>query len=201
MTRTTVVAAAAATIALAAPTAASAHHVTTGTARCDNAGITATVGFNSFNDSNKPIAWTAKLDTAPWKSGSYTFTGPNGTLTITAPGVPGTHTIAFNATWPGKTEGNNGAAAYTVTCPTPPPVVTPPVVAPPVAAPPADVPVETAPPVETTPPVAVPAPKPKAKHHRKSQARHCDRRYSTRKHRMVAVCPRKTRTIRPHFTG
>jgi hypothetical protein len=111
---------------------ASAHELVKGQATCT--GITAAYG--GFNDNEKPITYTATVDSVAATNGTFTFPGSSGTLTapFAAPLPAGNHVVAFTSNWPGQ-GGENGAFTQTVYgCPGPPP---PPAPLPPTPAPPA----------------------------------------------------------------
>jgi hypothetical protein len=112
---------------------ASAHELVKGQATCT--GITAAYG--GFNDNEKPITYTATVDSVAETNGSFTFPGSSGTLTVpfAAPLPAGNHVVVFTSNWPGR-GGENGAFTETVYgCPGPPAPLTAPL--PPTPAPPA----------------------------------------------------------------
>ena len=145
----------AALVAGIAPAAAQAHHVDSGSAKCELVSnvptITAQANFVGFTSADKPIDGVLKVDgTAVQTITKWTFWGSNGTWnsapqTVTA----GTHHVTGIFTW--ATQGaNNGRFDADVLCPAP---KTPP---PPPVAPPAT---PTPPPSSPAPPaVAPPAP-------------------------------------------
>lgn len=129
-------------------TQAVAHDLVSGTATCTGASAT----YQGFNDQEKPISYTLKVDNVTKVTGSYTFQGSSGTLTITydTPLAAGNHVIQYDSTWPGKGSENNGSFTKNVLgCEGPPEQPTP--VTPPTTQTPA-------PPVETSTPVAVETP-------------------------------------------
>ena len=117
--------AAATVLALAGPSAALANHVTPGasSATCDKL----TVQFDAFGNANKPITYSVKVDGAVVKTGSFTFPGSSGRLTLPLHLSAGSHVVRFEGTWPGKTARDTGVFEATVAhCPGPPPPPLPP---------------------------------------------------------------------------
>jgi hypothetical protein len=97
---------------------ASAHELVSGQATCT--GLTAE--YAGFNDNEKPITYAVTVDTVAEASGTSTFSGPSGTLTVpfAAPLPAGDHVVRFTSSWPGQGS-ENGAFTQTVQgCPGPP---------------------------------------------------------------------------------
>ena len=123
--------AAAVTVAafLGAASTASAHELVNGQATCT--GLTA--GYAGFNDNEKPITYAVTVDTVAETSGTFTFSGSSGSLTVPfpAPLPAGNHVVKFTSTWPGQGS-ENGAFTQTVEgCPGPPAPPSPPASVPP----------------------------------------------------------------------
>lgn len=146
---------------LALPASASAHHLTSGTATCT--GVLA--NYASFSEANKPISFQVYVDTVLKVSGSGTFPGSSGQITVTfdQPLPAGDHVVNWTSSWPGQGS-ENGSFTQTVHgCagpPTPPTQPTPPV-SPPTAPPAPPVPPAVAPP--TAPPSSTTATTPGVK--------------------------------------
>jgi uncharacterized repeat protein (TIGR01451 family) len=119
-------------ILLAAPSAASAHQVNAAesSASCVLVGDIPTVAlkvkFESFDDSNKPVSGTIKLDGAVVKTyietSAITWTGSSFTLVYSQATTAGSHVLRGDFDWPGKTAEDNGSVEKTVDCPAAPTV-------------------------------------------------------------------------------
>jgi hypothetical protein len=123
--------AAAVTVAafLGAASTASAHELVNGQATCT--GLTA--GYAGFEDNEKPVTYSVTVDTVAETSGTFTFSGSSGSLTVPfpAPLPAGNHVVTFTSTWPGQGS-ENGAFTQTVEgCPGPPAPPSPPASVPP----------------------------------------------------------------------
>jgi hypothetical protein len=118
MARQTMAAVGAVVALCAAAPAAQAHYLTTGEATCT--GLTAS--YVEFSESNKPINYTVTVDSAPSNAGSFTFSGPSGTLTVTffAPLATGDHVVTFTSTWPHQGSENGSFTKHVYGCPGPP---------------------------------------------------------------------------------
>jgi hypothetical protein len=103
----------------AAAPAAQAHHLTVGDATCT--GLSAS--YAQFSDSNKPIDYTVTVDSSPSNAGSFTFSGPSGTLTVTffAPLATGDHVVTFTSTWPHRGSESGSFTKHVSGCAGPPP--------------------------------------------------------------------------------
>lgn len=108
----------------AVPAAASANHVTKtkSSATCTKL----IIQFDAFGQQNKPVSWQVYVDGTLRRSGSFTFDGSSGTLTIKNYHTftdAASHQVHFTATWPGKTSEDNGVFDATVSdcAPAPPP--------------------------------------------------------------------------------
>jgi hypothetical protein len=199
MARSTMAAVGAVVALCAAAPAAQAHYLTTGDATCT--GLTAS--YVEFSESNKPIDYTVTVDSSPLHAGSFTFTGPSGTLTVTffAPLGAGDHVVTFTSTWPNQGSEKGSFTKHVYGCPGPAPAASP--------AAPAPAPVAPA------PAAAAPAPQSgvlaarKRSHRRFGVKRTKICRYGRRQlrdsqGRRFTVCVRKSRaaqTIVPKFTG
>jgi hypothetical protein len=117
----------------AAAPAAQAHYLTTGEATCT--GLTAS--YVEFSESNKPINYTVTVDSSPANAGSFTFSGPSGTLTVTffAPLATGDHVVTFTSTWPHQGSENGSFSKHVYGCAGPAVAPSPPAAAPAAAAP------------------------------------------------------------------
>ena len=110
---------------------ASANHInnTSSSASCTLVNnvptLTASVKFEAFGNSNKPVSGSISDNGTVVKtySGSSAITWPSGqssyTLVFTSASTAGSHRLVGTFTWPGKTSGDNGTFDKTVTCPAP----------------------------------------------------------------------------------
>lgn len=109
------------------PSAALANHVTD--ARSSATCQTLTVQFDQFGSSNKPVYYVVKVDGKVVKSGSYTFPGSSGALTISNYYTftdNASHVVRVEAIWPGKSYHDDGDFQATVSnCCPPQPCCTP----------------------------------------------------------------------------
>jgi hypothetical protein len=184
---------------LGAASTASAHELVNGQATCT--GLTA--AYAGFDDNEKPVTYSVTVDTVAETSGTFTFPGSSGTLTVpfAAPLPAGNHVVTFTSTWPGQ-GGENGAFTQTVVgCPAPLAAPAPPT--PPAAAAPAPL---VAP--ATAP--AAPASQSKSSRVRRFGAKPIKKcRYGRRqlrdsRGRRFTMCRTKPMPIAvrtPHFTG
>jgi hypothetical protein len=194
----------------AAAPAAQAHYLTSGDATCT--GLTAS--YVEFSESNKPIDYTVTVDSSPSNAGSFTFTGPSGTLTVTffAPLATGDHVVTFTSTWPHQGSENGSFEKHVYGCPGPSPAASPPAPATaPAPAPAAPAEVSAAPAAVS----AAPAPQSgvlaaHSRSHRRFGAKRTKvcvygrRQLRDSQGRRFTVCLRKAKaaqTIAPKFTG
>jgi hypothetical protein len=201
MARQTMAAVGAVVALCAAAPAAQAHYLTVGEATCT--GLSAS--YAEFSESNKPIDYTVTVDSSPLNAGSFTFTGPSFTLTVTffAPLATGDHVVTFTSTWPHQGSENGSFSKHVYGCPGPSPAPSPPAPAP------APAPIA---------PAAVPAaPAPQSAvlaAHQRSHRRfgstptkictHGRRQLRDSRGRRFTVCQRKAKaaqTVVPKFTG
>jgi hypothetical protein len=128
MARQTMAALGAVVALCAAAPAADAHYLTTGDATCT--GLSA--AYTEFSESNKPIDYTVTVDSSRAHAGSFTFSGPSGTLTVTffAPLPAGDHVVTFTSTWPNQGSENGSFTKHVYGCPGPSPAPSPPAPAP-----------------------------------------------------------------------
>jgi hypothetical protein len=107
----------------AAAPAAQAHYLTVGEATCT--GLSAS--YAEFSESNKPIDYAVTVDSSPSNAGSFTFSGPSGTLTVTffAPLATGDHVVTFTSTWPHQGSENGSFSKHVYGCPSPSPPPSP----------------------------------------------------------------------------
>jgi hypothetical protein len=103
----------------AAAPAAQAHYLTTGEASCT--GLSAS--YVEFEDSNKPIDYTVTVDSSQSNAGTFTFSGPSDTLTVTfsAPLGAGDHVVTFTSTWPNQGSQNGSFSKHVYGCAGPSP--------------------------------------------------------------------------------
>jgi hypothetical protein len=181
---------------------ASAHELVSGQATCT--GLTA--GYAGFDENEKPITYAVTVDTLAQTSGTFTFPGSSGTLTVpfAAPLPAGNHVVVLTSTWPGQGS-ENGAFKQTVYgCPGPP--------APPPPPAPALSPTTAAP----APAVATaPAPAAAVSHSNQSRVRRFGTKVTKKcvngrrqlrdsRGRRFTVCRAKPKALAvrlPHFTG
>jgi hypothetical protein len=183
-----------------AASTASAHELVNGQATCT--GLAA--GYAGFDDNEKPVTYSVTVDTVAETSGTFTFPGSSGTLTVpfVAPLPAGNHVVTFTSAWPGHGS-ENGAFTQTVEgCPGPPAPPTPP------SPPPASVP-----PAPLVAPATAPAapvshskssrvrrfgtkPVKKCRYGRRQLRDSCGRRFTMCRTKPVPIAVRI-----PHFTG
>jgi hypothetical protein len=201
MARQTMAAVGAVVALCAAAPAAQAHYLTSGEATCT--GLTAS--YVEFSESNKPINYTVTVDSSPSNAGSFTFSGPSGTLTVTffAPLATGDHVVTFTSTWPNQGSENGSFQKHVYGCPGPAPAASPPA--------PATAPAPAAPAAVS----AAPAPQSgvlaaHSRSHRRFGAKRTKvcaygrRQLRDSQGRRFTVCLRKAKaaqTIAPKFTG
>ena len=115
MARQTMAAVGAVVALCAAAPAAQAHYLTVGEATCT--GLSAS--YAEFSESNKPIDYAVTVDSSPSNAGSFTFSGPSGTLTVTffAPLATGDHVVTFTSTWPHQGSENGSFSKHVYGCP------------------------------------------------------------------------------------
>jgi hypothetical protein len=206
MARQTMAAMGAVVALCAAAPAAQAHYLTSGEATCT--GLSAS--YVEFEDSNKPINYTVMVDSSPMNAGSFTFSGPSSTLTVTffAPLATGDHVVTFTSTWPNQGSENGSFKQHVYGCPGPPSAPSPPAAAAPAPAP---APAQIAPAAVSSPP----APQSgvlaahQRSHRRFGTKRTAACRYGRRQlrdshGRRFTVCLSKAKpvqTIQPKFTG
>jgi hypothetical protein len=123
MARQTMAAVGAVVALCAAAPAAQAHYLTVGEATCT--GLSAS--YAEFSESNKPIDYAVTVDSSPSNAGSFTFSGPSGTLTVTffAPLATGDHVVTFTSTWPHQGSENGSFSKHVYGCPGPSPPPSP----------------------------------------------------------------------------
>jgi hypothetical protein len=123
MARQTMAAVGAVVALCAAAPAAQAHYLTVGEATCT--GLSAS--YAEFSESNKPIDYAVTVDSSPSNAGSFTFSGPSGTLTVTffAPLATGDHVVTFTSTWPHQGSENGSFSKHVYGCPSPSPPPSP----------------------------------------------------------------------------
>jgi hypothetical protein len=123
MARQTMAAVGAVVALCAAAPAAQAHYLTVGEATCT--GLSAS--YAEFSESNKPIDYAVTVDSSPSHAGSFTFSGPSGTLTVTffAPLATGDHVVTFTSTWPHQGSENGSFSKHVYGCPSPSPPPSP----------------------------------------------------------------------------
>ena len=123
MARQTMAAVGAVVALCAAAPAAQAHYLTVGEATCT--GLSAS--YAEFSESNKPIDYAVTVDSSPSNAGSFTFSGPSGTLTVTffAPLGTGDHVVTFTSTWPHQGSENGSFSKHVYGCPSPSPPPSP----------------------------------------------------------------------------
>jgi hypothetical protein len=123
MARQTMAAVGAVVALCAAAPAAQAHYLTVGEATCT--GLSAS--YAEFSESNKPIDYAVTVDSSPSHAGSFTFSGPSGTLTVTffAPLATGDHVVTFTSTWPHQGSENGSFSKHVYGCPGPSPPPSP----------------------------------------------------------------------------
>jgi hypothetical protein len=123
MARQTMAAVGAVVALCAAAPAAQAHYLTGGEATCT--GLSAS--YAEFSESNKPIDYAVTVDSSPSNAGSFTFSGPSGTLTVTffAPLATGDHVVTFTSTWPHQGSENGSFSKHVYGCPGPSPPPSP----------------------------------------------------------------------------
>ena len=123
MARQTMAAVGAVVALCAAAPAAQAHYLTVGEATCT--GLSAS--YAEFSESNKPIDYTVTVDSSSSNAGSFTFSGPSGTLTVTffAPLATGDHVVTFTSTWPHQGSENGSFSKHVYGCPSPSPPPSP----------------------------------------------------------------------------
>jgi hypothetical protein len=201
MARQTMAAVGAVVALCAAAPAAQAHYLTSGEATCT--GLTAS--YVEFSESNKPIDYTVTVDSSPSNAGSFTFSGPSGTLTVTffAPLATGDHVVTFTSKWPNQGSENGSFEKHVYGCPGPAPAASPPA--------PATAPAPAAPAAVS----ATPAPQSgvlaaHSRSHRRFGAKRTKvcaygrRQLRDSQGRRFTVCLRKAKaaqTIAPKFTG
>jgi hypothetical protein len=198
MARQTIAAVGAVIALCAVAPAAQAHYLIAGEASCT--GLSAS--YTEFSESNKPIHYTVTVDSSPLHAGSFTFTGPSGTLTVTffAPLGAGDHVVTFTSTWPKQGSENGSFTKHVYGCPGPAPAASPPAPAPA--------------PVAPAPVAAAPAPQSgvlaaRKRSHRRfgtKRTKICPygrRQLRDSQGRRFAVCrkSRAAQTIVPKFTG
>ena len=201
MARQTMAAVGAVVALCAAAPAAQAHYLTVGEATCT--GLSAS--YAEFSESNKPIDYAVTVDSSPSNAGSFTFSGPSGTLTVTffAPLATGDHVVTFTSTWPHQGSENGSFSKHVIGCPGPSPAPSPPA--------PASAPAPIAPAAVS----AAPAPQSGVlAAHQRSHRRFGSKRTKIctlgrrqlrdSRGRRFTVCLRKARaaqTVAPKFTG
>ena len=123
MARQTMAAVGAVVALCAVAPAAQAHYLTVGEATCT--GLSAS--YAEFSESNKPIDYAVTVDSSPSNAGSFTFSGPSGTLTVTffAPLATGDHVVTFTSTWPHQGSENGSFSKHVYGCPSPSPPPSP----------------------------------------------------------------------------